>query len=128
MVLSQTASVVLMVSPIVFSRFTGPDLTRTKLVDHIHPPLIVIGLTLPLQVTRFYVGQFAVFKFRDAEFGGDAFVSGCPADTSSSSLPAPTRASTITSFSFGEIGSPISIIAAAATLRPASFCLVFRVS
>ena len=62
MLFSQTASVLLTVSPIIASRLTGPVWFVAQLVDHIHAPLVVLGLPLPLHVAHLDVGQFAVLS------------------------------------------------------------------
>src|SRR5258708_1211424 len=38
-----------------------PGLASAQRIDHVHTPLVVIGLSLPLQVARFHVAEFAVF-------------------------------------------------------------------
>ncbi len=65
MVFSQTASVLLTVSPIVVSRLTGPDWFGAQLVDHIYPALVAVGLSLTIQIASLHVGQFVVLLLRD---------------------------------------------------------------
>ena len=74
MLFSQTASVPLIVSPIMASRLTGPGLVGAQLVDDIHPPLVGVGLPLALQIARLDVGQFAVLLLRQPHLRFDRFL------------------------------------------------------
>src|SRR5580698_11395454 len=38
-------------------------LSRAQRINYVHPPLVIVGLPLPLQVARLHIAEFAVFLF-----------------------------------------------------------------